>query len=626
MTVKLIPKKQQGGSLAEDQGPQGQYYRQIIKFASDNPGALWRDDANSAAARQWLRKNAPAEFKFLYYNEPDNIRKGIDRRFLPDGVEAEQFQQGIRDATNKAAPYVAGALGAAFALPAAIEGAVAAPAVAGKAATWLANPTNAMNVGKVATSMLAGQLVDKGTQQLTPYSSWGDMVYEGTGLGNALRERGASNLVQGVAKMASEFTNPGYYTGGAFERAAKGMASAKAPRVVARTTPALAEASEGEAAVPEKRVITKEDAERFKVNVSRGYYNARDYIQSPERAEFEHELDELAKAQGYIKPEESLAFSSYRQDAAPFKFVPKFEGRPGVAGEYIPREHRVNIRLDATEKDVPMHEYLHSFRFGNTPRLNLNYSLPDDIAEKVLEHDAFAKRYRTLESEYGPELFEIRSRIQKSRFNLAQARQARKRSPGISSEEAELKAYRELQNTLNSANENPIWQELTKAKNGIDATDATINPYKDLLARSERFRADRVRPLVDKQAIAEAYPNDSKKVEEVYEYLTLPHETVTHGLSTGVTVGVKPFSKYPGNEAFDNFYNEAAKVNSNFRFFRHSTPDEKQYLWKAMSGTLLGGGAVTAGASLLPRQQTAPNTMRQGGKFNIINYIGAKHI
>lgn len=82
--------------------PVRDYTSEIREWAKSYPGGLWQDNAQAAAARKWLRLNSPETFRAIYYSEPESIRSGIDRRFLPDGVEAETFKNtvsgGISDA------------------------------------------------------------------------------------------------------------------------------------------------------------------------------------------------------------------------------------------------------------------------------------------------------------------------------------------------------------------------------------------------------------------------------------------------------------------------------------------------------------------------------------------------
>ena len=80
--------------------PDKDYKRRVIEWVVNHPGGLWQDNAGAAAARKWLRANAPDDFRSLYYNESDGVRNSIDRRFLPDGVESERFRQDVSDAID----------------------------------------------------------------------------------------------------------------------------------------------------------------------------------------------------------------------------------------------------------------------------------------------------------------------------------------------------------------------------------------------------------------------------------------------------------------------------------------------------------------------------------------------
>lgn len=91
--------------------PEKNDYRQrLIEWSVAHPGQLWADTPEAAAARKWMQINAADDFRSLYWNEDEKTRSGIDRRFLPKGVEQEVYNENIREGMNQAAPYVAGAL------------------------------------------------------------------------------------------------------------------------------------------------------------------------------------------------------------------------------------------------------------------------------------------------------------------------------------------------------------------------------------------------------------------------------------------------------------------------------------------------------------------------------------
>ena len=87
-----------------------QYIALITQWAALHPGGLWQDTPEAAKARKWLRKNAPDTFSAIYYNEPDEYRTKIDRRFLPAGVEAKNFKEDVRKAINDTGTHIYNAL------------------------------------------------------------------------------------------------------------------------------------------------------------------------------------------------------------------------------------------------------------------------------------------------------------------------------------------------------------------------------------------------------------------------------------------------------------------------------------------------------------------------------------
>ena len=76
------------------------YKEKLIQWAVNHPGGLWADNEGAAAARKWLRANAPEELSALYWNESDEIRRGIDRRFIPEDAKEKEMEMGVSDAMN----------------------------------------------------------------------------------------------------------------------------------------------------------------------------------------------------------------------------------------------------------------------------------------------------------------------------------------------------------------------------------------------------------------------------------------------------------------------------------------------------------------------------------------------
>lgn len=76
------------------------YKEKLIQWAVNHPGGLWADNEGAAAARKWLSANAPEELSALYWNESDEIRRGIDRRFVPEDAKEKEMEMGVSDAMN----------------------------------------------------------------------------------------------------------------------------------------------------------------------------------------------------------------------------------------------------------------------------------------------------------------------------------------------------------------------------------------------------------------------------------------------------------------------------------------------------------------------------------------------
>ena len=102
----------------------GGYADRLVTWAVNHPGAIWADTKEAADAREWLRRNAPRELSALYWNEAEEVRKGIDRRFIPTDVlekEAQdrvtgamdEFGQDVFDTAKDAAMWVPGPVGTA---------------------------------------------------------------------------------------------------------------------------------------------------------------------------------------------------------------------------------------------------------------------------------------------------------------------------------------------------------------------------------------------------------------------------------------------------------------------------------------------------------------------------------
>lgn len=75
--------------------------------------------------------------------------------------------------------------------------------------------------------------------------------------------------------------------------------------------------------------------------------------------------------------------------------------------------------------------------------------------------------------------------------------------------------------------------------------------------------------------------------EEAGEYLRAPSELAVNGLTTGRALGLKPFSKYPGDDKIDNIIKQAIKHNEHLEDVKHTTPYQKQTFWKILTGNYI---------------------------------------
>lgn len=120
------------------------------------------------------------------------------------------YNQGIRDTSNEASKYVAGALAASTALPYAIS---AFPTIASEVAStakFLATPAGKAAASKLISDMTistaAGEVVNREARS-SGYKGFGDFVSQSVGVSP---ETKGYKYVSGAA----DFLNPGYFYGG----------------------------------------------------------------------------------------------------------------------------------------------------------------------------------------------------------------------------------------------------------------------------------------------------------------------------------------------------------------------------------------------------------------------------
>lgn len=173
---------------------------------------FWSDSADATEARQWLHdNNAEAIIDEIYDNTPESIRVRIPYRKLTTNKAQEVYNQGIRDTSNEASKYVAGALAASTALPYTIS---AFPTIASEVAStakFLATPAGKAAASKIfsdmAISTAVGETVNE-SARLSGYNGFGDFASQSVGISPKAK---GYKYVSGAA----DFLNPGYFIGGA---------------------------------------------------------------------------------------------------------------------------------------------------------------------------------------------------------------------------------------------------------------------------------------------------------------------------------------------------------------------------------------------------------------------------
>ena len=121
------------------------------------------------------------------------------------------YDQGIRDASNEASKYVAGALATSAALPYAIS---AFPSIASEVAAtakFLATPAGKTAMSKLASDMVVSTAVGEAVNEsarASGYNSFGDLAAQSVGVDP---ETKGYKYISGAA----DFLNPGYFIGGA---------------------------------------------------------------------------------------------------------------------------------------------------------------------------------------------------------------------------------------------------------------------------------------------------------------------------------------------------------------------------------------------------------------------------
>lgn len=188
------------------------YINKIQSKALSNPEWFWSDSADATEVRQWLHdNNAEAIIDEIYDNTPESIRARIPYRKLTTNKAQEVYNQGIRDTSNEASKYVAGALAASAALPYTIS---AFPTIASEVAStakFLATPAGKAAASKIfsdmAISTAVGETVNE-SARLSGYNGFGDFASQSVGISPKAK---GYKYVSGAA----DFLNPGYFIGGA---------------------------------------------------------------------------------------------------------------------------------------------------------------------------------------------------------------------------------------------------------------------------------------------------------------------------------------------------------------------------------------------------------------------------
>ena len=188
------------------------YINKIQSIALSNPEWFWSDSADAVEARQWLHdNNAGAIIDEIYDNTPESIRAKIPYKKLTVNKAQGVYDQGIRDASNEASKYVAGALATSAALPYAIS---AFPSIASEVAAtakFLATPAGKTAMSKLASDMVVSTAVGEAVNEsarASGYNSFGDLVSQSVGVDP---ETKGYKYISGAA----DFLNPGYFIGGA---------------------------------------------------------------------------------------------------------------------------------------------------------------------------------------------------------------------------------------------------------------------------------------------------------------------------------------------------------------------------------------------------------------------------
>ena len=164
----------------EDGGPERQNW-----FTRATMNAMLNGDPAVATAAGWTRD---AEGNVVQ-TEQDN-----------PGVQQLRNNLAILAGTSYAAPLMS-----------------AAPV----AVNWLSNPANQILAGKFTVPMLGAGAFDEAVRKYTPYSSWGDAVVSGTGLGEVMDYALLPDSQKEFVRSGAEFTNPAFFA--PYERVAKGI-------------------------------------------------------------------------------------------------------------------------------------------------------------------------------------------------------------------------------------------------------------------------------------------------------------------------------------------------------------------------------------------------------------------
>ena len=178
------------------------YKQRLIEWSVAHPGQLWADTPESAAARKWMQINAADDFRSLYWNEDEKTRSGIDRRFLPKGVEQEVYNENIREGMNQAAPYVAGALAGSAGLAAGLGALPMVPQTGSglmRAGNAVARGIDFMGKAAMPSAVLSGSAV-------APYADAAALSYwsaKGLQAANEMRKNGRWGSAAALGAVSS---------------------------------------------------------------------------------------------------------------------------------------------------------------------------------------------------------------------------------------------------------------------------------------------------------------------------------------------------------------------------------------------------------------------------------------